>query len=239
MVLEIRNIRKSFDGLKVLDDVSFALSAGAITSLFGENGSGKTTLFHIISGFLKADSGDVVFNGKSVTGHSAVEIARHGIGRVWQNPRIFRNLSVLNNLILPFRNHPGEKILNYFIRPKAIFAEEKVLKERAKAIAEEVNLTGKLGKTAGSLSLGQQKLLSTGMLLMSDAALLLMDEPFAGINSQMVEHISEVLLNLKMQGKTICLIEHNRKKAEAISDKTITIVKGRIEEKEIINEPPI
>ncbi len=236
MILELRHIKKSFDGLHVLEDVSFSIAEGTITSLFGENGSGKTTLFHIITGFLKADSGEIIFNGNGIGGESAVEIARHGIGRVWQNPRIFRNLSVLDNLSLPFRNHPGEKLRNYFFRPGAVYAEEKRIKERARSIASEISLVGKLGKTAGSLSLGQQKLLSTGMLLMSDAALLLLDEPFAGISPQMVEHISEVLLNLKNRSKTICLIEHNRVRAEAISDQTILIKKGRIAETESINE---
>ena len=230
VILKLNNIRKSFDGLNVLDDVSFDLSSGTITSLFGENGSGKTTLFHIISGFLKAESGDILFNNKSIIGQGALEIAKQGIGRIWQNPRIFKNLSVIDNLILPVPNHPGENVVNYLLHPKTIFATERVLKERAVAIADDINLAGKLGKTAGSLSLGQQKLLSTGMLLMSDASMLLIDEPFAGVNSQMVDHISEVFINLKTSGKTICVIEHNRVKAEAISDRTITIIKGRISE---------
>jgi len=228
MPLELFNVKKSFDGLKVLDDISFGLQSNSITSLFGENGSGKTTLFHIISGFLRADDGEIFFEGKSLTGQTAVEIARQGIGRVWQNPRIFRNLSVLDNLILPARNNLGENLINYFLRPKAIFAQEKRLKERATLIAEDMNLSGKLEKTAGTLSLGQQKLLSTGMLLMNDASLLLVDEPFAGLSPLMVEHISVVFANLRVQGKTIFLIEHNRNKARGISDRTITIVKGKI-----------
>lgn len=236
MILQLKNINKSFEGLKVLDNISFSLQSGSITSLFGENGSGKTTLFHIISGFLKPDSGTIFFNEKNINDYTAVKIANNGIGRVWQHPRFFRNLSVLDNLILPARTHPGEKILNYLLHPKNILATEKQLKEQTYIISENVNLTGKLQKTAGSLSLGEQKLLSIGMLLMSDAVLLLMDEPFAGVNPQMIEHISNVLINLKNNNKTICLIEHNHKKAEEVSDRVITLVKGRIIEKEIINE---
>jgi neutral amino acid transport system ATP-binding protein len=227
MILELQNIKKSFEGLTALDDVSFSLENGTITSLFGENGSGKTTLFNIVSGFLKPDSGNIFFNQKSITGHNAVEIARLGIGRVWQKPRIFANMSVLDNLILPAKTHPGESLTNYLLRPKAVFLREKELKKHANAIATEVSLGGKLWETAGSLSLGQQKLLSTGMLLMSEATLLLMDEPFAGINPQMIEHISRVLSHLKNLGKTICLIEHNHTQAKAISDRIITLVKGK------------
>jgi len=232
MILEMRHISKSFNGLKVLEDVSFSLQLGTITSLFGENGSGKTTLFHIISGFIKANSGEVLFKGVNLNGNSSVEIARLGVGRVWQTPRICKNLSVLDNLVLASKSHPGESAINYFIRPRLIWQEEKKRKAIAAGISEDIGLAGKLQKTAGSLSFGQQKLLSTGMLLMNDCELLLMDEPFAGVNALMIDHISEVMLGLKKQGKTICMIEHNRTKAKAISDITLTLVKGVIEHKE-------
>lgn len=232
MILEMRHISKSFNGLKVLEDVSFSLQHGTITSLFGENGSGKTTLFHIISGFIKANSGEVLFKGVDMNGNTSVEIARLGVGRVWQTPRICKNLSVLDNLMLAFKNHPGESAINYFIKPHLIWQEEKLGKLRAASISEDIGLTGKLQKTAGSLSFGQQKLLSVGMLLMNNCELLLMDEPFAGVNALMIDHITEVMLGLKRQDKTICMIEHNRNKAKEISDYTLTLVKGLIEQKD-------
>jgi neutral amino acid transport system ATP-binding protein len=234
-VLELRHISKSFNGLKVLEDVSFSLQQGTITSLFGENGSGKTTLFHIVSGFMKANSGEVLFKGADLNGNSSVEISRLGVGRVWQTPRICKNLSVLDNLILASKNHPGETLFNYLIKPRLIWQEEKSRKARAATISEDIGLAGKLQKTAGSLSFGQQKLLSVGMLLMNDCELLLMDEPFAGVNGMMIDHISEVLLGLKNQGKTICIIEHNRTKAKAISNNTLTLVKGVIEQTDKLN----
>ncbi len=235
MVLELKHISKSFNGLKVLEDVSFSLEQGTITSLFGENGSGKTTLFHITSGFMKANSGEVLYKEVDMNGNSSVEIARLGVGRVWQTPRICKNLSVLDNLVLASKNHPGETVFNYLIKPRLIWMEEKSRKSRAAMVAEDIGLAGKLQKTGGSLSFGQQKLLSVGMLLMNDCELLLMDEPFAGVNALMIDHISEVLLGLKKQGKTICIIEHNRTKAKLISDNTLTLVKGVIEQKENLN----
>lgn len=230
MILKVEHISKSFNGLTVLEDVSFVIAKGTITSLFGENGSGKTTLFHIISGFLKPSAGKVFFKGRDLYRKSAAEIDELGIGRTWQSPRVFRNLSVQDNLVLSARDHPGERVLNYLLKPSIIWQEEKKRKARAVQVCEEVGLAGKLHKTAGELSFGQQKMLSIGMLLMNDAQLLLLDEPFAGVNIKMVDAIAEVLLRLKERGKTVLLVEHNRRKASEISDKVLHLVKGRIKE---------
>uniref|UniRef100_B3ENC7 ABC transporter-related protein n=1 Tax=Chlorobium phaeobacteroides (strain BS1) TaxID=331678 RepID=B3ENC7_CHLPB len=227
-ILEVRNISKSFNGLKVLEQASFAVQTGTIAAFFGENGSGKTTLFHIISGFLKADGGELRCKNVPIPHPTPVGVAQLGIGRVWQNPRICRNLSVLDNLLLASRNHPGESIRNYIMRPGKIVAEEKSRKQKAVEIARHTALDGKLSQIAGELSFGQQKLLSIGMLLMNESSLLLLDEPFAGVNAKMVDHISEVMGNLKRQGKTVMMIEHNRTKATSISDMQFFLSKGQV-----------
>jgi ABC-type branched-subunit amino acid transport system ATPase component len=228
-LLDVRHIGISFNGLKVLGDVSFSLSKGTITGLFGENGSGKTTLFHIVSGYLKANSGEIMYKGHDLNGKKPVEIARLGIGRSWQTPRIFKNLSVLDNLLIATKNHPGEHVLNYLTKPGFICHEEKNRILRSEALSVEVGLGGKLQKTALSLSFGQQKLLSIGMLLMNDADLLLLDEPFSGVNGQMIDQLSTVLTVLKEKGKTICMIEHNRVKTKEISTQTFILSNGKIE----------
>lgn len=235
MILKVEQISKSFNGLTVLEDVSFAVTEGTITSLFGENGSGKTTLFHIITGFLKPSNGKVFFQGNDLYHKSAADIDGLGIGRAWQSPRVFKNLSVQDNLMLATKDHPGERVLNYLRKPRTIWQEEKKRKSRAEKVCNEIGLPGKLQKTAGELSYGQQKLLSIGMLLMNDAELLLLDEPFAGVNAKMVDAISKVLLRLKESGKTLLLVEHNRTKATEISDKILHLVKGRIEEQEVVS----
>lgn len=236
MILRVEHIGKSFNGLTVLKDVSFSLEAGSICCLFGENGSGKTTLFHIIAGFMKPGAGKVFFNDLDLYGKSAMEIDQLGIGRVWQSPRVFKNLSVEDNLLLATKDHPGERVLNYLFKPKTIWQQEKERKVRAADVLGESGLAGKLQKTAGKLSFGQQKLLSIGMLLMNEAELLLLDEPFAGVNGKMVDNISEVLLRLKENGKTILLVEHNRNKAREISDTVFQLIKGRIEEEVLTSE---
>lgn len=227
-MLELQQIEKRFDGLQLLAGVSFSLLPETITCISGENGSGKTTLMHIITGFLKADGGSIRLNGSTITQGNPVEIARYGIGKVWQNPRLFRNLSILDNLILSGRNHPGENLVNYLLHFKRVAKTERLLKERAIQIAGEFRLAGKLEKIAGVLSFGEQKLLSIGMLLMNEAEVLVLDEPFAGVNPLMINHISEVMCNLKKQGKTIFMAEHNIAMAEAISDRVLKLTKGKI-----------
>lgn len=231
-ILDIDGVSKTFGGLRILTGVSMSLSSGSIVSLFGENGSGKTTLFHLITGFLKADQGSINYQGYNISKQSAAHIAQLGIGRVWQSPRIFKNISVLDNLMLAASNHPGEQLRNYLLRPKAIRQAEANLKEKAKEIASLVALEGKLGETAGALSFGQQKLLSLGMLLMEDTELLLLDEPFAGVNTKHIRELSNVLLRLKTRGKCMLLIEHNQSAARAISDRVLFLNKGTIHEEE-------
>ena len=224
--LSVQNLGISINGMPVLRDVSFTLRQGTSTVLFGENGSGKTTLFHIISGFLKADRGSVSFKQQDLTRLTPVEIASIGMGRGWQKPRICGNLTVLDNLLLASRDHPGENWRNYIIRPRDIFSKEKELREEAAAVLAEIGLVGKLGETAASLSFGQQKLLSIGMLIMNDAELLILDEPFAGVSVSMISQVSEVLSMLKEKGKTLFFIEHNREKAVSISDDVLTLAEG-------------
>lgn len=232
-ILEIKGITKSFDGLVVLDKACCSVQEGTISAFFGENGSGKTTLFHIISGFMKADAGEIFYKQLPLAHSTPAGIAHLGIGRVWQNPRICKNLSVLDNLMLASRNHPGEFLLNYFLHPFRIDQEEKMRRKIAVETAEQIALSEYLLDSAGALSFGQQKLLSIGMLLINEATLLLLDEPFAGVNAKMIERISEVMIKLKVNGKTIMMIEHNRAKAKIISDTQFFVTKGKVIEESI------
>ena len=227
-VLQIQHVSKSFNGLKVLKDVTFEIQKGTVNSLFGSNGSGKTTLFNIVTGYLKADSGQMKFKEFSLHDKKSKDIARYGLGKIWQAPRVFDNLTVMENLVLATPDHPGEKLLKYVFAIKKIVSEEDKRREKAAGIAETISLTEKLNESAGSLSFGQKKLLSIGMVMMNNASLFLLDEPFSGVNSVMIERISIVLNKLKEQGKTVLMIEHNRKKAGAISDQVFLLENGII-----------
>lgn len=217
-ILHIENLSKSFDGLKLFDEVNIDLRQGTINSLFGSNGSGKTTFFNLISGYEKPDSGKIHFNGMTIKFHNEYAIAKAGIGKMWQVPTVFPNHTVLENLMVSDKTHPGERFLNYIFKRKSIKEREAELKEKTFGILQKFKLLGKEQKLAGSLSLGERKLLSISMLLMNDAQLLLLDEPFSGVNSDTVERISKTLIELKDDGKTIFMIEHKIKFAEAISD---------------------
>lgn len=230
-VLEAEHISKTFNGLTVLKDVSFSLEKGTNTSIFGKNGSGKTTLFHIITGYINQDGGYIRYKNRTLNNKNPVMIARLGIGRTWQTLHICRNLSVLDNLILASDSHPGEALANYFIRPYKIIIEERKRITKASQILNYIGLGEKLEMPAGSLSIGQKKLLSIGMLLMNNSDLLLLDEPFSGLNEKMINYMSNTLVSLKQEGKTIFLIEHNQRKATSISDHIYSLEMGRIVQK--------
>lgn len=226
MILQVRDIQKSFGGMTALDGASFTLPAGSITSLFGTNGSGKSTLFNIISGYLHADGGSVQLRGNALNGSTPVERAREGIGRTWQSPRVFKDLPVIDNMLMANKPSAGSWFAGLFAMGSS--TEQRTLRTKAETLLQEVGLSARANDMAGSLSLGQQKLLSVAMLLMSDPELLLLDEPFAGVSPTMVRHIAEVLLALKARGHTILLIEHNTGVARSISDQILELRSGRM-----------
>lgn len=228
-ILNIENLSKSFGGLKLFDEVNISLQQGTINALFGSNGSGKTTFFNLIGGYEKPDAGKIHFNGLTIKYHNEFEIAKAGIGKMWQEPTVFPNHSVLQNLLVSDKTHPGEYFLNYIFRSRSIKIKEAILKDKANIILQKFKLGDKGKQLAGSLSLGERKLLSISMLLMNDAQLLLLDEPFSNVNPDTIERISEALKGLRSEGKTVFMIEHKIKFAEAISDNIFMIENYKIE----------
>lgn len=227
-VLYIDNLSKSFNGLQLFDKVDLMLESATINALFGANGSGKTTFFNLIGGYEKPNSGKIHFNGLVIKYHNEFEIAKAGIGKMWQNPTIFPNHTVLQNLLVSDKNHPGEYFLNYLFNNSAIHMKEKELRDKANHILQKLKLGNKSEQIAGSLSLGEKKLLSISMLLMNDAQLFLLDEPFSNVNLDTIERISEALIELKSEGKTIFMIEHKIRSAEEICDNIFKIENFKI-----------
>jgi branched-chain amino acid transport system ATP-binding protein len=228
-ILHIENLSKSFGGLKLFDEVNISLNEGTINSLFGNNGSGKTTFFNLIGGYEKPDSGIIYLNGLTIKYHNESEIARAGIGKIWQDPIVFKNHTLLQNLLVSDKLHPGDYLMNYILKWESIKKKENELKEKAINILQQFKLGDKSSQLAGSLSLGEKKLLCISMLLMNDAKLLLLDEPFSNVNSNTIERISDELRKLRSQGKTVFIIEHKIKFAQAISDNTFKIENCKIE----------
>ncbi len=208
-ILEIRDLTKTFDGIKAVDSFSAGFEEGQITALVGPNGAGKTTLFNLINGFIKPDSGEILFKGKNIVGLSPYRIARLGIGRIFQDVRIFNRLSALDNVLCAFNDLKGEGVFySVFLRWK-MEAEERYYIQKALELLKFVGLEDKAGELAENLSYGQQKLLSIARLLACGADVLLLDEPTAGVNPQMVGKLLELIKDLAKSGKTLIIIEHN------------------------------
>lgn len=217
MALELCDLTKTFGGVVAVQDVSLTVSDGKITSLIGPNGAGKTTLFNLISGFLKPDKGEISYNGRRIDGLSPWEIARRGIGRLFQDVRVFDKLSVLENVVLA-QSNPGENpIRALFQRQKTRRGEKENIKA-AEGWLEFVGLSDKQNTLAENLSYGQQKLLAIARLLAGKFDFFLLDEPTAGVNPAMVKPILGLIRRLSSEGKTVMVIEHNMTVVLEISD---------------------
>ncbi|MEW5925157.1 MAG: ABC transporter ATP-binding protein [Candidatus Zixiibacteriota bacterium] len=209
MFLEIKKICRYFNGITALEDFSTSISSGEIVGLIGPNGAGKTTLFNVITGFLKPDSGTISFNNIDLIKTPPFKIYRLGITRTFQEIRLIRGLKVVDNILLSFRGHPGDSLLSSFAAFKAVSKREHDHILIAKSLLEKAELVEKTNVLAEDLSYGQQKLLSILCCLASDAELLLLDEPIAGIAPEFVNTILAIIRELAAQNKAIIIIEHN------------------------------
>jgi len=226
-VLKVDNLRKEFGGIVALDALSFTLEKGTITGLIGPNGAGKTTAFNVLTGFCRPDEGSAHFNGTGITDLPPFKIARLGIGRTFQNIRIFPQITVLENLMLAPRGQKGENILPALFRPQQVETDEKRAGEEASRHLETVGLVDKKDELAENLSHGQRKLLELARALATGSQLLLLDEPTAGVFPETRNKILDLLQALRKAGKTILFIEHDMNVVTRISDTVIVLNYGR------------
>jgi ABC-type branched-subunit amino acid transport system ATPase component len=209
IALKVVNLTKSFGGLKAVDSVNLDFIKGRITGLIGPNGAGKTTIFNLISGFLIPDQGEIWLEDKRIDGLKPWEVAKSGIGRLFQDVRVFRELSVLENVLLGVVDHPGEYPLNLFFIPKLVRKKESDVLNKAREWIKFVGLEGKENSPASSLSFGQQKLLALARLLIGDFKILLLDEPTAGVSPLMIKPLLDLIRKIALTGRTVIFIEHN------------------------------
>lgn len=202
-VLSIISVNKNFDGTVALDDFSLDVRKNTITGIIGPNGAGKTTLFNVVTGFLPADSGRVIYNGKHLDGLKPYLITRLGMARTFQQLRLITKLSVLDNIMLSFPNQSGERITQIFISPRRIKEQEKKNHEKALGYLRYMGIEDKAHALVEDLSYGQQKMVSLACCLASGADLLLLDEPVAGINPETIDNILWSLRNYRKMGRRL------------------------------------
>jgi len=226
-LLEIRGLTTKFFGVTAVDSVDIDIERGELVSLIGPNGSGKTTLFNCVTGFLQADAGEVHYRGRNITGMPAHAIALLGITRTFQQARIFRQLSVLENLLMGLQQHQGESILDRLLMSRKVRRFEEEAAERAEELMGFVGLTHLRDEPAQNLSYGQYKLLIFATALMPDPEILMLDEPAAAVNPTMINRMKEHLVELNKAGKTIFFIEHNMEVVMDICERVIVLDAGR------------
>ena len=223
VVLEVRDLRKSFGGIVAVDGVSFAVEEGEILGIIGPNGSGKSTLFNCILGQLKPSAGDVQLDGRSVSGMRPCDLNRLGVSRTFQLLQIFPQLTVRDNLILAGQEHRGSMLSRLVGRSDAglsAAAERMLGFFRLEHLADE---------GAGGLSYGQQKLLDVAMAFMAGPRLALLDEPAGGVNPTMLANLRERLKSINAeQGSTFVVIEHNMEFVMALCDRILVLAEGRV-----------
>jgi branched-chain amino acid transport system ATP-binding protein len=226
--LDVRDLVKTFGGLTVLNHCSFQVRRGTITGLIGPNGAGKTTLFNVLTGFIKPDSGQVLFNGRDITGIAPHQIFRCGICRTFQIPREFAEMTVLENLMLIPSGQLGERLQYPWFRPTLVRQQEAKIRDKALEVLAAVRLLSWRDEYARNLSGGQKKLLELARTMMAEPVLLLLDEPGAGVNPTLMDELAESIRQLcRARGVTILLIEHDMDLVMRLCDPVIVLSEGR------------
>ena len=225
--VEARDLVRRFGGLRAVDGMSIALQRGEMLELIGPNGAGKTTLFNLIAGSLKPTSGSIRISGEEVSGEGPERRIARGLGRTFQIPRPFPEMTVLENVLTGGQSQAGEHIWRNFLQPGRVAAEEKGAVDRARSLLDFVTLSGLEDEPARVLSGGQRKLLELARILMADPETILLDEPAAGVNPTLLEIIIDRVLDLNARGKSVLLIEHNMEMVARLCGRVVVMAAGR------------
>ena len=226
-LLEVEGVRRSFGGLVAVDDVSLVVTAGQIKGIIGPNGAGKTTLFNIISGLLKPDAGQIRFNGSSISGLKPYRIARAGISRTFQNPSLFLQMNVLENVMVGRHSRTRSGFFGCGLRWPGQPAEERAIRDAARAQLEGVGLGHLAEWPAGGLPFGQRRMVELARALATVPRMLLLDEPASGLNTREKEDLADLIRKIRDRGITLLLVEHDMSVVMGLSDDVLVLHNGR------------
>jgi len=217
-LLEVRDISMHFGGIKAIEEISLRVKEGIIMSIIGPNGAGKTTFFNCLTGLAKPAKGTILFSDTDITRLAAHDIARLGISRTFQNIRLFREMSVIENLMVAQHCRTRSGLIGSITRWKKFRDEEREVREKALEYLNFVGLSDSVETVSANLPYGAQRRLEIARALAAEPALILLDEPTAGMNPQETSEVMALIRNLKELGKTVLLIEHDMKVVMGISD---------------------
>jgi branched-chain amino acid transport system ATP-binding protein len=226
-LLQIKGLTKYFGGLPALAEVSFGAERGRVTALIGPNGAGKTTLINCLSGVIRPDAGEIIFNGANLAGLPAHVVARLGVSRTFQNLRIFPRLSVLDNVLCGLTVKSGESMLKALLRPPALRHQERRLKLTALEVLDTFGLADQAALPAGALAYGDKKRVEMARAFVSQPVLTLLDEPVAGLNPDETAQIAALIRQLRLYGKSMILVEHDMELVMGVSDHVVVLNGGR------------
>ena len=227
-LLAAHSVVMQFGGMRAVDGMSLELKQGEILGLIGPNGAGKTTMFNLIAGSLKPTAGQIFAGSADVTREAPERRITHGIGRTFQIPRPFAEMTVLENVLTGAQVQAGENILANFVSPGKVAREERAAMDKARNLLDFLTLSHLANEPARVLSGGQRKLLELARVLMADPKVILLDEPAAGVNPALLEFIITRILDLNARGTTILLIEHNMDMVARLCGRIIVMAQGRL-----------
>ena len=226
-LLEARGLIKHFGGVHAIDGLNFHIQHGEILGIIGPNGSGKTTLFNVLTGFLKANSGDVLFEGEHITNLLPHVIAKRGIIRTFQLNMLFSSLTVLENVRFAYHLRRKNGVFGAFLNSPSVQREERTITGNAELILEQTGMADRRDQLAGQLSYGWQKTLTMAIGLASKPKLLLLDEPLTGISHSRIDAIAGLVNGARDNGMTICVIEHNVHLLMSLCDRIVALNFGQ------------
>jgi branched-chain amino acid transport system ATP-binding protein len=227
-ILVVSDVRRDFGGLRAVDGASFNALPGRITGLIGPNGAGKSTLIGIIGGQIKPTAGSIAFDGRDITGLAPHKIARRGLVRTFQLSAEFTKLTVLENLLVAAPDQKGESLLGAELSGLYWGRSEAANVGAARDVLDRFAMTPKENELAGNLSGGQKRLLEIMRALMTKPKVLLLDEPFAGVNPTLAREIEQYLLDLRDEGLSMLMVEHELAVVERLCEPVVVMAQGKV-----------